>query len=122
MIQAAYSNVSTGTGLQAQYYNDHSEGAYPLANPFAGTPVLTRTDPTVDFSWGEGSPGSPVDANNFSVKWTGQLKAPVSGTYTFTVTAPAKIVLRAFDLQKVDTSGGARRPVEHSSTINCPAA
>jgi hypothetical protein len=54
VIQAAYSNVSTGTGLQAQYYNDHSEGAYPLANPFAGTPVLTRTDPTVDFSWGEG--------------------------------------------------------------------
>ena len=25
-----------------------------MANPFAGTPVLTRTDPTVDFSWGEG--------------------------------------------------------------------
>ncbi len=56
-------------------------------NPFAGTPAWTRTDATVDFSWGDGSPGSAVGSNNFSVKWTGQVKAPVSGTYTFTVTA-----------------------------------
>ena len=48
--------------------------------------MLTRTDATVDFDWGRGSPGSQVNSNYFSVKWTGQVKAPVSGTYTFTVT------------------------------------
>jgi hypothetical protein len=41
----------------------------------------------VDFDWSGNSPGSPVSLDNFSVKWTGQVKAPVSGSYTFTVTA-----------------------------------
>jgi MSHA biogenesis protein MshQ len=27
-----------------------------------------------------------VNSNNFSVEWTGQVKAPVSGSYTVTVT------------------------------------
>ena len=40
----------------------------------------------MDFDWGTGSPGSSVSSDNFSAKWTGQVKAPVSGSYTFTVT------------------------------------
>jgi hypothetical protein len=86
MITATYSGTSgdTGTGLRGQYYND-SGASYPLANPFTGTPVLTRTDGTVDFGWGDGSPGVPVTSNNFSAKWTGKVKAPVTGSYTFTV-------------------------------------
>jgi hypothetical protein len=86
-ITATYAAGSPGTGLRGQYYNDNSSTPYPLANPFADSPVLTRTDATVDFNWGSGSPGSPVTSNFFSAKWTGQVKAPVSGTYTFTVTA-----------------------------------
>ena len=73
-----------GTGLRAQYYNDGG-ASYPLANPFTGTPALTRTDATVDFVWGGGSPGASVSNNNFSAKWTGKVKAPVTGSYTFTV-------------------------------------
>ena len=75
-----------GTGLRAQYFNDNSNTAYPLSNPFAGSPVLTRTDATVDFDWGDASPASQVNSNFFSARWTGQVKAPVSGSYTFTVT------------------------------------
>ena len=78
-------NETPQTGLLGQYYNDDSHAAYPLADPFAGTPVLTRTDTEVDFDWGSHSPASQVNANFFSVKWTGKLKAPVSGSYTFTV-------------------------------------
>jgi PA14 domain/Fibronectin type III domain len=78
--------TAPGTGLRGQYYNDNPNGAYPLSNPFAGSPVLTRTDATVDFDWGGGSPASQVNSNFFSSRWTGQVKAPVSGSYTFTVT------------------------------------
>ncbi len=85
-ITATYAAGSPGTGLRGQYYNDNSSTPYPLANPFADSPVLTRTDATVDFNWGSGSPGSPVTSNFFSAKWTGQVKAPASGNYTFTVT------------------------------------
>ena len=87
-LTATYSVSSgTGTGLRGQYYNDAGGAAYPLANPFAGSPVLTRTDTAVDFNWGGNSPGSPVNPDNFSVKWTGQVKALTSGSYKFTVTA-----------------------------------
>ena len=88
-LTATYSasGGSTGAGLLGQYYNDDSGAAYPLANPFTGSPALTRTDATVDFDWGINSPGSSsVNSDNFSVKWTGQVKAPVSGSYTFSVT------------------------------------
>jgi PA14 domain/Divergent InlB B-repeat domain len=86
-ITATYAAGISGTGLLGQYYNDGNGAAYPLANPFTGSPALTRTDATVDFDWSGNSPGSPVSLDNFSVKWTGQVKAPVSGSYTFTVTA-----------------------------------
>ncbi len=85
-ITATYQSTSTGSGLRGQYYNDSSSAVYPLANPFAGSPVLTRTDATIDFNWSSGSPSVQTTANFFSAKWTGQVKAPVSGTYIFTVT------------------------------------
>jgi PA14 domain-containing protein/List-Bact-rpt repeat protein/fibronectin type III domain protein len=87
-ITATYSVSSggTGTGLRGEYYNDSPNDAYPLNTPFAGSPALTRTDATVDFDWGSDSPASQVNSNFFSARWTGQVKAPVSGSYTFTVT------------------------------------
>jgi PA14 domain/Divergent InlB B-repeat domain len=84
-ITATYQSTSIGSGLRGQYFNDSSSSPYPLANPFAGAPVFTRTDGTVDFNWSSGSPGSPVTSNFFSTKWTGRVRAPVSGAYTFTV-------------------------------------
>ena len=77
MITATYSNTGGGggTGLRAQYYND-AGASYPLVIPFTGTPALTRTDATVDFVWGGGSPGVSVSNNNFSAKWTGKVEAP----------------------------------------------
>ena len=55
----------TGTGLLGQYYNDPSNSSYPLANPFTGTPVLTRTDANVDFAWGGNSPSKRSDLGQF---------------------------------------------------------
>ena len=58
-LTATYSaSGGPGTGLRGEYYNDGSGAAYPLANPFTGSPALTRTDATVDFDWGMNSPGS----------------------------------------------------------------
>src|SRR5690606_20597732 len=64
-----------GTGLQAEYFNNMT---------LTGPPALTRTDATVDFTdWGEGSPGSPIGINNFSIRWTGQIQPCYSENYTF---------------------------------------
>lgn len=63
----------TGTGLSATYFNNMD---------FTGTTV-TRIDPTVDFVWGTGAPAPAIDAETFSVRWTGQVEALFSQTYTF---------------------------------------
>ena len=49
--------------------------------------MLTRTDPIVDFDWASAAPDPAVQADNFSVRWSGQVMAPVTGTYTFTTTS-----------------------------------
>jgi beta-glucosidase len=70
-----------GQGLTGQYYNNMT---------LSGTPVLTRTDPNVDFNWGPNSavsPGPGVNATQWSAKWTGTITAPTTGTYTFSLTS-----------------------------------
>ena len=64
-------------GLRAEYYAGMVPGI--------GTPLLTRTDPTIDFNWGNGSPASVVPIDYFSARWTGFLTAPYSETYTIYV-------------------------------------
>jgi hypothetical protein len=48
---------------------------------------VTRTDPTVNFNWGTGSPDAAIGPDSFSVRWTGKVKADVSETYTFYTTS-----------------------------------
>lgn len=63
-------------GLTAVYYNN---------NTWQGTPSLTRVDKKIDFYWINHLPSKAFDRENFSVRWTGYLKAPVSGTYSLGV-------------------------------------
>ena len=71
--------TNAGTGLRGEYFNNKA-----LTAPS----VLTRTDPTIDFDWGNGTPANgTVNVDNFSVRWTGQVEAPVSGNYVFTTIA-----------------------------------
>lgn len=60
-----------GTGLLGVYYDDMN-----LLEPRAA-----RTE-AVDFDWGLGSPAPGVDADTFSVRWSGQLVPRFTGTYT----------------------------------------
>jgi endoglucanase len=48
---------------------------------------LTRTDPTLNFNWGNGSPTASIGADTFSARWTGQVLAPTTSEYTFYTTA-----------------------------------
>ena len=46
---------------------------------------LSRVDPGVNFDWGTGAPDPAMEPEEFSVRWTGQVTAPATGTYTFHV-------------------------------------
>jgi hypothetical protein len=63
-----------GTGLRGEYFDNIDFTSLKVA----------RTDPTVNFDWGTGAPDPSMGPDTFSVRWTGEVEAPASGTYTFT--------------------------------------
>jgi len=75
--------IGTGTGLRGDYYTDATNG---VAN-FAGTPTVSRVDPTVNFNWGTEQPDPSVTANYFMVRWHGQVQPIYSDLYTFSTTS-----------------------------------
>lgn len=58
-------------GLRAEYFNDIG---------LNGAPVLTRTDRQVDFGWTLFPADPKVNFDWFSVRWTGTVTAPATGT------------------------------------------
>lgn len=71
-------------GLRADFY--HAERSVFSADSVAVStnPILSRTDPVVNFNWGTGSPDTgTVRTNNFAVRWSGQVQAIESGLYAF---------------------------------------
>jgi hypothetical protein len=44
---------------------------------------LTRTDATVDFNLGFGTPDPLINPETFSIRWAGQIAVPVAGSYRF---------------------------------------
>lgn len=54
-----------------------------FANPnLVGPPVVVRTDATLDFNWGTGTPAPGIPTDNFSVRWTRTLRLD-AGRYRF---------------------------------------
>ncbi len=62
---------------QASYWNNKT---------LSGAAALTRTDAAIDFDWGNGSPGTGVNADQFSARWTRYIDV-TPGTYRFTATS-----------------------------------
>ena len=61
-----------GTGLTGSYYNNMDFTSL----------VTTRIDSAVNFDWGSTPPAS-LGAGTYSVRWTGRVLAPETGTYRF---------------------------------------
>lgn len=49
---------------------------------FSGVPVVTRSDPVIDFQWQDGSPAEGLPTDHFAVRWTGTWSFE-TGTYRF---------------------------------------
>ena len=75
---SALTTNGTELGLKAEYFNNRELG---------GPAATVRTDARIDFNWGRYKPTPELSENNFSVRWTGKLKAPESGAYTLGFTA-----------------------------------
>jgi hypothetical protein len=106
----ATTNVSVGagngTGLTGDYYDNMDFTAL----------VLTRTDATVNFDFGTGSPDATVGADTFSVRWRGKVQPRFSETYSFFTTADDGVRLWVNGVQLVD-NWVDQGPTEKSGTI-----
>ena len=72
----SFTTAGPGGGIKGEYFG----------NPdLEGAPVLVRTDPGVDFAWGTDGPGAPLPGTGYSVRWSGDLEAAFSETYTISV-------------------------------------
>jgi hypothetical protein len=64
-----YEEEPSGDGMKADYYDNEV---------FSGSPIKYEDD-NIDFEWNGESPKEKINRENFSVRWEGYLKAPVSG-------------------------------------------
>ena len=88
------------------YYNWPSSIGSPPPIAQAGTwgLALSRLDPTVNFSWLNGSPGASVGVDYFAVHWTGQVEPVYRGTYTFNTVSDDGAMLTVNGTSLVGTS------------------
>lgn len=72
----ATTSAGTGKGLRGQYF-DNKDFTHLK---------LTRTDASVDFNWGKGSPDPLLGADTFSARWTGKVQPMYNEAYKFYAT------------------------------------
>ncbi|RXP53811.1 T9SS C-terminal target domain-containing protein [Lutibacter sp. HS1-25] len=106
-----YTYTVNYSGLTGEYFNNKN---------LSGSPVLTRTDATVNFDWGGGNPGSPINNDNFSVRWSGQVQPLYTENYTFSTRSDDGIRLWVNGVQIINnwTDHG---PTVDTGTINLVA-
>lgn len=103
-------NAGNGSGLTGDYFSDTS----------LTTKLSTRTDAGIDFQWGTAAPAVGVPADNFSVRWTGQVSPRYSGVTTFYTSSDDGVRLWVNGQQVIDnwTNHGV---TENSGTMTLTA-
>lgn len=71
-VDQQFLKSDTASGLRGEYFDN-------LA--LAGNPVLSRVDKKIDFMWTLFAPDKRLAKDQYSVRWTGSISAPKSGTY-----------------------------------------
>ena len=92
--QTAFLTAPGGpAGLKAEYFNNDS---------LTGEPTLLRTDPQIDFRWGDGSYSDNGPVDHFSVRWRGYFVPPAEDDYKFYTSADDGVRLYLDDALVID--------------------
>ena len=94
------------SGIKGEYYKEDFK-----------TLVLTRTDPGINFNWGAAAPDPQVPADQFSVRWTGELEVPFTSDWTFTANCDDWVRLWVDD-QLLFDKWGQQAGVEWIGTVS----
>ena len=100
-------------GLRAEYFNNRNLEGDP--------PVLARVDPNISFDWKLEKPAPEVNAESFSVRWSGWIVAPHTEDYKFHVRANDGVRLWIDEEMLVDKWLDGDGSVEHTATTRLEA-
>ena len=124
LIDAAYLRPAadaTQQGLKGEYFSNRD---------LAGKPAFTRVDSTIAFRWdylsptvdmvarGELPASDALPADNFSIRWTGQLLPPVSGKYQLSVAGDDGFRLFVDDKMVIDNWVGGHKTETRSASVD----
>jgi mono/diheme cytochrome c family protein len=101
----------TGSGLTGRYFSNRT---------LSGTPVLTRIE-AVDFNWGGNPPATGMAKDNFSIRWTGQVKTTTAGAYRFVTVSDDGVRLWVNGVLMIDNWTNHAAKTNTSSTITLAA-
>ncbi|WP_163712792.1 glycoside hydrolase family 3 C-terminal domain-containing protein [Mangrovibacterium lignilyticum] len=74
-IPSIYLKTADGEqGLKAEYFGNAK---------WDGEPLFTQIDDKIDFVWDIDTPDPRLEPGNYSIRWTGFITAPKTGTYYF---------------------------------------
>lgn len=111
---AQSTTIGGGDGAYGQYFND-TNGVH-----LSGTPALTRIDPTINFTWNGAQPDPAIGGTNFSVRWTGEIQAPTTDTYTFYTESDDGVML-TINGQEIINDWTTHGVTEDSATVHLVA-
>ena len=127
LIEAQYLRPEAGAperGLRGEYFRNRE---------LSGAPALVRVDPTIGFSWdrgsptdnlmarGEAGPDQAVPDDGFSIRWSGQLLPPVSGTYELEASGNDGVRVYLDGRRVIDRWREADRLTADSATVQLQA-
>jgi len=106
----SFKTAKAGGGVRGDYYKGRDFNTF----------VLSRTDPQIEFTWMDpDAPDPAVGDNDFSIRWTGEIEAGYTETYTFYAKADDGVRLWVDGKQLADSWEVVPiYPIEHSGTID----
>ena len=121
--------AAAGEGGPLIYYREYAVLAEPttgVAATYSTTrtstgATLTRIEPRIDSDYGAGAPSPNLGADQFSVRWTGQVLTDASRTYRFHTQTDDGARLWVDGVRLLDESTDQRRR-EHAAPSRCPRA
>ncbi|HEY9262876.1 chitobiase/beta-hexosaminidase C-terminal domain-containing protein [Chitinophaga sp.] len=90
----------TTRGMVGYYFQDAAGGGH-----FTSL-IFNRVDPNFWMNWGDNSPDPRITQDNFSVRWKGLFRVPVTGTYTFNSNADDGFKFTIKDYANREADGG----------------
>jgi beta-glucosidase len=97
-IPSIYFQNENGTqGLTGEYFDNAD---------WNGKPIFTRNDDNIDFHWDINTPDPRMKMGNYSIRWTGYIVAPKTGTYSISEWSKPFMTVQIEDGK---TSGGKNK-------------